>query len=66
MVKVDVDDEGYHRHDVLLLLDAESEKVANEKHLEDVDEVSHPSCVMSGVKPVRHLKLGLIFGQELK
>ena len=66
MVKVDVDDEWHHRHNVLLLLDAESEKVADEKHLDDVDEVSHPSCVMSGVKPIRHLKLELISGQELK
>ena len=54
---MDVDEEERHHDDVLLLFGAEGELLRTQKHLEDVDGRSHPSCMVGVGQPIGHLQL---------
>ena len=62
---MDIDDEKRHHHDILLLFRAEREMLADENHLENIDEIPHPPGVVCGVQPLRHFELTSLPGEKL-
>ena len=63
---MDIDNVVGHHQYIRLLLDTEREVLANKEHLENVDDIAHPTGVMRGVESLRHLQRGFLSGEKLE
>ena len=62
---MDIDDEVGEEKNLHLLVSPELETIPDEKHLEDVDAIAHPSGVVGWSKPFCHLYAWALTDEEL-